>query len=286
MQFNIPKTDFVSQYNLKLASPTDIDQIKSNIEDLITKYKKIELINFDKWVAGWQENLDLLIQTRNIQSLIPKYALKQRFIRVNGKYFHNKNEVLTKIHKQILTFLLINLQNIDFSKIIEIGAGSCQNIPIIHELFPTTKIFCADWSPSSISIANKLSLLLSPNIIGVHYDYYDYSDNTLNMSGSLVVTSHSLEQIGINKKPLDQILNSKPKMVLNIEPIVENYDPKSELGDLLIEYHDVRGYLRGYPMYLSQKESEGKIRILQKGEIKFGSQVGEAYSYYLWEPVA
>ena len=61
MQFNIPKTDFVSQYNLKLASPTDIDGIKSHIEDLITKYKKIEPINLDKWKAGWQENLDLLI---------------------------------------------------------------------------------------------------------------------------------------------------------------------------------------------------------------------------------
>jgi hypothetical protein len=238
----------------------------------------------DKWKAGWQENLDLLIYTRNIENLIPKYALKQRFIRVNGKYFHNENDTLTKIHKQILTFLLKNLQNINYSKIIEIGSGSCQNIPIIHELFPSTKIICANWSPSSISIANKLSLLLSPNISGIYYDYF--SDNTLNMSGSLVVTSHSLEQIGINKKPLDQILNSKPKMVLNIEPIVENYDPKSELGDLLIEYHDVKGYLRGYPMYLSQKEREEKIRILQKGEIKFGSQVGEGYSYYLWEPVA
>lgn len=283
LEFNIPKTDFVSQYNLKLASPTDIDGIKSHIEDLITKYKKIEPINLDKWVAGWQENLDLLIYTRNIESLIPKYALKQRFIRVNGEYFHNENDTLTKIHKQILTFLLKNLQNIDFSKIIEIGSGSCQNIPIIHEIFPSTQIICADWSPSSISIANTLSLLLSPNITGIHYDYF--SDNTLDMSGSLVVTSHSLEQIGINKKPLDQILNSKPKMVLNIEPIVENYDPKSKLGNLLIEYHDVKGYLRGYPTYLSQKESEEKIRILQKGEIKFGSEVGEGYSYYLWEPL-
>lgn len=106
------------------------------------------------------------------------------------------------------------------------------------------------------------------------------------MSGSLVITSHSLEQIGIDKKPLDQILNSKPKMVHNIEPIAENYDPQSELGDLLIEYHDVRGYLHGYSMYLSQKESEERVRILQKGEIKFGSQIGEGYSYYLWEPLA
>lgn len=77
LQFNIPKIDFVSQYHLKLASPPqDIDEIKSNIEDLITKYKRINPINLDKWVAGWQENLDLLIQTRNIESLIPKYALK------------------------------------------------------------------------------------------------------------------------------------------------------------------------------------------------------------------
>ena len=269
---------------MKEASPTDIDQIKSNIEVLITKYTKIEPINIDKWKAGWQENLNLLIQTKNIESLIPKYALKQRFIRVNGKYYHNENDTLTKIHKEILTCLLINLQNIDFSKIIELGSGSCQNIPIIHTLFPSTEIICADWSPTAISIANQLSLFLSPNISGVYYDYF--SDNALNMSGSLVVTSHSLEQIGIDKIPLDQILNSKPKMVLNIEPIVENYDRKSELGDLLIEFHDVRGYLRGYPRYLSQKESEGKIRILKKGEIKFGSQVGEGYSYYLWEPAS
>lgn len=101
------------------------------------------------------------------------------------------------------------------------------------------------------------------------------------MSESLVITSHSLEQIGINKEKLNQILNSRPKLVLNIEPIVENYNPKNVLGELLIKYHDVRGYLRGFPMYLSQKQTEGGLRIIAKGKIEFGSQDSEGYSYYL-----
>lgn len=224
-----------------------------------------------------------MVNTSDIESaLIPKYATKQKFIRFNGKYFHNENNTLTKIHRQILSSLLRNLQNIEFKSVIEIGAGSCQNIPIIHEIFPQTEIVCADWSSSSILIANQLNSLLSPNICGIHYDFF--SENTLNMAGSLVVTSHSLEQIGINKEPLNQIYNSRPKLVLNIEPIVESYNPKSVLGELLIKYHDVRGYLRGFPTYLSQKQTEGEIRIIAKGKIEFGSQDGEGYSYYLWEP--
>ena len=77
-----------------------------------------------KWVDGWKENLDRLVNTSDIESaLIPKYATKQKFIRFNGKYFHNENNTLTKIHRQILSSLLRNLQNIEFKSVIEIGAS-------------------------------------------------------------------------------------------------------------------------------------------------------------------
>lgn len=92
---------------MKSTSPEDIDAIQLHILELLQKYQGTNPINAAKWVDGWKENLDLFVNTSNIESaLIPKYATKQRFIQINGKYFHNENNTLTKIHRQILNSLL------------------------------------------------------------------------------------------------------------------------------------------------------------------------------------
>jgi hypothetical protein len=71
---------------------------------------------------------------------------------------------------------------------------------------------------------------------------------------------------------------------LNIEPIIEDYNTTSEAGSLMIELHNRREYLSGFPSWLSAKAQSNKLRILQSGKVRVGTEISEPYSFYIWEP--
>ena len=83
---------------------------------------------------------------------------------------------------------------------------------------------------------------------------------------------------------LERILEKKPKLILNIEPIIEDYKTTSEAGSLMIDLHNRREYFTGFPSWLSAKAQNKKLRILQSGKVRIGTEISEPYSFYIWEP--
>jgi hypothetical protein len=71
---------------------------------------------------------------------------------------------------------------------------------------------------------------------------------------------------------------------LNIEPIVEDYEPMSESVSLLIKLHNQREYLAGFPSWLRTAAQSGKLRVLQSGKVNIGTEISEGYSFFIWEP--
>ena len=264
--------------------PSELKQIAINLSSKIEHFSKVQSANIEKWELGWQENLDQLNDASDVQSaLVPKYLLKSKFFRVNGKYYRMPSpEFFPALHSALILRILAKIPAEEFTSIVELGAGSCQNIPLIHSIFPEYPLYACDWSLASVAIAERLNKLVSPKIHGVRYDYF--GNNELNISNSLVLTIHSLEQIGNDMSVLERILEGKPKFVLHIEPVVENYYSESELGEDLIQLHSVRNYLVGLPSWLELQEGNGRIRIIDKGKFEIGSEISEPYSYYLWEP--
>ena len=277
--------EIIDRYKLVRVTSSELSVIESNLKNLIEKFTNTRSRNIQKWEIGWKENLIEVINSKDFErALIPKYLTKSKYLRVNGKYYKalQVNDI-PLIHHDVIASLLRKLPKIDFDKIVELGAGSCNNAKLINNLFPSTPLLLTDWSSESISIANQLNRIISNKISGAFYDFFAL-ENAVDLSNCLVITVHSLEQIGSDMSVLERILEKKPKLILNIEPIIEDYKTTSEAGSLMIDLHNRREYFTGFPSWLSAKAQNKKLRILQSGKVRIGTEISEPYSFYIWEP--
>lgn len=277
--------EIIDRYKLVRVTSSELSVIELNLKNLIEKFTNTRSRNIQKWENGWKENLIEVINSKDFErALIPKYLTKSKYLRVNGKYYKalQVNDI-PLIHHDVIASLLRKLPKIDFDKIVELGAGSCNNAKLINNLFPSTPLLLTDWSSESISIANQLNTIISNKISGAFYDFFAL-ENAVDLSNCLVITVHSLEQIGSDMSVLERILEKKPKLILNIEPIIEDYKTTSEAGSLMIDLHNRREYFTGFPSWLSAKAQNNKLRILQSGKVRIGTEISEPYSFYIWEP--
>ena len=277
--------EIIARYKLVRVTSSELSIINQNLKNLIYKFTNTRSRNIQKWEIGWKENLIELINSKNFErALIPKYLTKSKYLRINGFYYKapDVNDI-PLIHDHIVASLLKKLPKIDFDKIVELGAGSCNNAKLICNQFPSTPLLLTDWSSESVSIANQLNTIFSNKIRGAFYDFFA-RDNAVDLSNCLVITVHSLEQIGSDMSVLERILEKKPKLILNIEPIIEHYNTTSKEDSLMIELHNQREYLTGFPNWLSAKAQSNKLKILQSGKVRIGTEISEPYSFYIWEP--
>ena len=81
------------------------------------------------------------------------------------------------------------------------------------------------------------------------------------------------------------LLDRRPAICINVEPIAEWYDPDNLVDALALKYHHHRGYLRNYLSSLRDLEQRGRVQIIATRRLYFGSLYHEAYSYVIWRPV-
>lgn len=226
----------------------------------------------EQWEKGWGENL-------KENNLKPKYFGKYKVNRLNGKFVWGMSEnyeqdmLYTIVDQMARTYLT------EVTSICEFGCGTGHNLLRIREHNPDAILIGLDWATSS----NKL--VETHGIEGVNFDYFnppqwDMPDDVG------VITVASLEQTGTNFiKFVDYLLEQKPKIVVNIEPIPELLDPKNLLDYLSIKYMEKRKYLSGYLIHLRKLEKEGKIKILEARRSSIGSMFIDGYSIIVWKPI-
>ncbi len=73
---------------------------------------------------------------------------------------------------------------------------------------------------------------------------------------------------------------------MHAEPLAELYDENSLIDCLALKYHRARGYLNGFLTRLTELAEEGRIEIIVKKRVPFGSHFHEGYSIVVWRPVA
>src|SRR3989344_3164408 len=95
---------------------------------------------------------------------------------------------------------------------------------------------------------------------------------------SAIYTLGSLEQVGSNYKAfVSYLLQNKPYICINIEPIAELLDENKLIDNLAIKYFKKRNYLDGYLDYLKRLEKENKITITEVKRTYIGSMFAECY---------
>ena len=239
------------------------------------------------WEKGWQENLNAFIANDyNLSALAPKYISKYPISRLFQSYVKPHDNKFELNFYTLFRNYIFKTYFLPYRNIFEFGCGSAYNLAIMNQLFPDKNIIGLDWAESSVKIANSLGTCLHATISGKLFDYFQ-PDYRLDIPpDSLLITLNSLEQLGNNYAAfLDFIIEKKPALCINAEPLLEMYDENNLIDYLAIRYHKARNYLIGYYNALVQLESKGRIRIIKKQRIPLGNLYHEGYSFVVWSVV-
>ena len=280
-----------------------------NIQDSNLKYKKLSAKKFQnylleyiktlaaplisagkdrigQWQSGWSENLENFKQSKSYLDIIPKYHGKNNISRLNGyvietycKFF---DYYLNSFFVDAIIFKYIN----QFNEIFEFGCGTGYHLFRIQDSFPDKEYTGLDWVKSSqdgiLAFAECNGVR---NVRGAKFDYFN-PDYSIEISGSLIYTIASLEQIGSKFEPfLQYVLDKKPSLCVHFEPIEEVLDENNLLDYLTIGYFRKRNYLQGFLTRLQELEKDGKIEILESRRLNYGSKFIEGHTLIIWKPL-
>ena len=242
-----------------------------------------------KWEKGWGENLVSFRKTHKEESLIPKYYHPSQVLRYKDFYiqpmYENFEFYFLKVFRAfIFTFFK------KYKRVYEFGCGTGFNLVALFKMYPKIELHGLDWSESSIELLKEINKTFyktywgTRRYINIKPDLFDmFNPKEMDIpDGSAVLTWGSLEQIGDKFEPFLQFLLQKKVFVVNIEPLVELYDPDNPMDAYSIEYMKKRGYLNGYLDRLKQLEKEGKIKIERIQRLHFGNMNYEGWSYVTW----
>lgn len=248
----------------------------------ISRTKKENLEAFEK---GWRNNLEMLIASGGTSySLKPGYFRPNKFLRYNKVLIVTDNHNLEYELFNMARYLLFTRYLSPYEHIYELGSGSCQNLLLLSELFPTKTLFGLDWTTASAEIAHYLSKARNKRIEGVIFDMTNPSPDFVIRPESAVITIHALEQIGRNHgKLISFLMDAKPGLVLHYEPIIEFYNDNNLLDYLAILYSKRRNYLYGFLTELQRLEGESKIEIIAAWRPYLGGIIHES-SVIIWRP--
>lgn len=239
------------------------------------------------WDEQWQKNLKAFRDGHYLHGLVPHYYLADRgFLRINQ---HMVRPVEPRAElawfKLFLSWLLHT--HIKTRTVYEFGCGSGFNLVWLALADGGYRRYIGlDWSEVSAEILEEVRQAWRFDIHGRQFDLLD-PDPTLQLGpNSTVLTVATLEQLGRDYEAfLQYLLHQKPALVVNIEPIVEWYDPDNPVDQTAILFHRARNYLEGFTQRLQEFQQDGKVEVLKMKRSYFGSLYTESYSQVIWRPL-
>ena len=240
----------------------------------------------EKWEKGWYENFELLKQTKDINSLIPKYFNKHNIARWKGDFTKCETEYFDyKLHIILVDAILHKFVGTNYSSLYEFGCGPAYHLLRFGKFNPEVNLIGLDWAMASQDIIKEINDLgINNKITGYNFDYFKPDYNINIAPNSAIFTCASLEQIGENYKEfVDYLISKQPNLCIHFEPSSELLNENSLVDKLSILYFNKRKYLKGYLTYLKQLEQENKIEIINTQRLQGGSYFIEGYPVIIWK---
>lgn len=239
------------------------------------------------WKQGWGEIFEDFIKTnKDLKSLIPKDIHTDRPLRWNGEYIISESNSFEHDFSSVFRTWLFKKYFNNYNNIYEFGCGTGHNLVFAAKIFPDRNFFGGDWVLESKKILQIVKENYKWKMQGFLFDFFNPDYNIEILPESLVYTSAALEQVGDDyKKFIDFLLAKKPKLCVNVECINEFYNKNSLFDYVALKYHKKRNYLGNLLTYLQGLEKEGKIKIIAKKRLNFGSLYHEVFSYIVWKPL-
>lgn len=269
------------------ATASDIERYHAEIIQRmsISGAKRNKDENYNVWENGWSQNLEAIKENFHEECLKPKYFKHSKYFRFNRSIILPENQNLEHDLFSIMRNYLFRKYFRGFDVAYELGCGSCQNVYALSKIYPEMKIIASDWTEASRQIAAIVNQNVSAEIIGRQFDMLDPPPDFDIEPNSIVFTIHALEQLNTGYENLVQyLLDKKPALVLNCEPIVEFYDETNIYDYLALQYSHARGYLSGYLSCLRDYEKAGRLKIEEQYRPYIGGVYHEA-SLVVWKPL-
>jgi SAM-dependent methyltransferase len=174
----------------------------------------------------------------------------------------------------------------DAEEVYEFGCGSGYNLVALAQRYPQIQLTGLDWVESAVELVNRVGRAHDLRLQGRRFDFFNPDSSISFGPRSVAVTMAALEQVGSGYgKFLEFLLQKRPSLVVNLEPLYELYDPTNLVDYLAMRYHKTRGYLDGYLSCLRKLEAEKRIEIIHTHRPCFGSLFHEGYSLVVWRPL-
>lgn len=262
-------------------------QAQINAELLVAKRKKVGAHRADLWERAWSDvKNDFIGSGYDVQSLNPKFVGKSKFIRLNGEYVEANDLRFELSYFEIVRAIIGHFLLSDVSNVYEFGSGSGFNLAYYAAAMSQMSFFGTDWSQGAVDILNLLSSELGLPINGQRFDLFNPDPNYEILRDSAVVTFCAFEQLGNGFQPmLNFLCSKKPAIIVQMEPIAENYVAGNEFDDNALNYHSARNYLNGYAKELQDRQDQGSLIVEFNKRLQFGSLFQECYSILVWRPL-
>jgi hypothetical protein len=236
------------------------------------------------WREGWQEVLDHVGETVNLERLKPQYFREDDVTRLNGDFAKGEDLYERDIQMRKLVF---RTHFKDATRIVDIGAGTGVSQAILAKEC-VAELAAADWVEPSLKLIELIGKNMNRQIKTVNFNMltlFGWDDLKIDEETS-VLTVHALEQLGEDwGLLLTAIRDAKPKLCVHIEPLVELYDEGVLFDKLAADYHRKRNYLSGWLPAVQELERQGKAEIKRVHRWGFGNRFHEAYSLLVWRPL-
>lgn len=240
----------------------------------------------DVWERCWAENLENFVASEfELEALVPKFIKPGQPVRLNQRYVLPRNPSFELAFFQVCRAFYYQKYLADVRSAYEFGCGTGFNLVALGTQMPNMKLYGLDWSQSACEMVNLTGKKHRLDIAGARFDFFN-PDRGLKLDPhSAVMTLCALEQVGPRHGPfIEFLLEKRPKICINMEPIEDLYDEGNLADYLALRYHRKRGYLSGFLPRLKALETEGKIKILEVRRMFFGSLYHEGYSFVVWKP--
>ena len=238
------------------------------------------------WESAWSEYLNNFSQQDfDLDTLIPRFISANPIIRLKQDYVQALDAKFELNFFRAMRVYLFQAFLGEYDHIYEFGCGSGYNLIDLANLYPDRRIYGLDWAEAAVQIANLMGSKKGLPVEGRQFDFFNPDYGLEVPANSAFFTMCALEQIGDRYEAMLQfILDKKPALCLNMEPLEELYDQAKLVDYMAYKYHSFRGYLSGYLTRLQALAADSQIEILHSQRVKFGSLYHEGYSFVVWKP--
>jgi hypothetical protein len=235
------------------------------------------------WDQGWSENYAEFSTTGILESLVPKYFGKYKYVRWQSEWIKPVSQDFEYNMARVLQYWLFEkfFKNSDY--IYEFGCGTGHNLLRVKEINSHAELYGLDWATSSQDSIAEINEKLGTNISSKNFNFFDFDKSYQLQQNSGVYTFAALEQIGDKYHDfVNFLVNNQPGVCLHVEPMGEFLEEQNLCDFLSIKYFEKRNYLNGFMKHLEQLESNGKIEIIYKKKSFIGSLYINGYSIVAW----